>query len=128
MKPWNGLKLEYNFKNELHSQWLQLKHAIPRNWKTSIKLSSVNVSDLLVQDHDQMKGSRILALKKLSSKKLYLILISKFTDKPSANAYFERLFPNIEFDSRNIYILPRKTTINTYLCSFKYKILNNILF
>ena len=128
MKPWNGLKLEYNLKNELHSQWLQLKHAIPSNSKTSIKLSSVNVSDLLVQDHDQMKGSRILALKKLSSKKLYLILISKVNDKPSANAYFERLFPNIEFDSSNIYILPRKTTINTYLCSFKYKILNNILF
>ena len=34
----------------------------------------------------------------------------------------------MKFDRKKIYILPRITTINTYLYSFQYKILNNILF
>lgn len=67
LKKWNDLKLEYN-KNELHSQWSQLKNAIPNNWKTIIKLSYIDVNDLLVQDLDLMRGSRNLALQKLSSK------------------------------------------------------------
>lgn len=67
LKKWNDLKLEYN-KNELHSQWSQLKNAIPNNWKTIIKLSYINVNDLLVQDLDLMIGSRNLALQQLSSK------------------------------------------------------------
>lgn len=67
LKKWNDLKLEYN-KNELHSQWSQLKNAIPNNWKTITKLSYINVNDLLVQDLDLMIGSRNLALQQLSSK------------------------------------------------------------
>ena len=38
------------------------------------------------------------------------------------------IFLNMKFDWRNIYSLPRITTINTYLSSFQYKICNNILF
>ena len=70
----------------------------------------------------------MLTLEKLSSKELYSILITKFTNKPSSNVYFEKIFPNTKFDWRKIYILPRITTINTLLRSFQYKALNNILF
>ena len=71
---------------------------------------------------------QILTLEKLSSKELYSILITKFTKKPSLNVYFEKTFPNMKLDWREIYILPRITTANTYLHFFQYKILNNILF
>ena len=40
----------------------------------------------------------------------------------------KNIFLNMKFDWRNIYSLPRITTINTYLSSFQYKICNNILF
>ena len=70
----------------------------------------------------------ILTLEKLSSKELYSILITKFTNKPSSNVYFEKIFPNMKFDWRRIFILPRITTINTYLRSTLYKIISNILF
>ena len=80
-------------------------------WKTIIKQSPGNVSDLLIHDHHLIKTARILRLEKLSSKELYWILIRKFT-----------------LDWRNIYILPRITTFNTYLHTFQYKILKNILF
>ena len=57
----------------------------------------------------------MLTLEKLSSKELYSILITKltkFTNQPSSNVYFEKIFPNMKFDWRKIYILPRITTIN----------------
>ena len=40
----------------------------------------------------------------------------------------KNIFLNMKFDWRNIYSLPRITTINKYLSSFQYKICNNILF
>ena len=87
----------------------------------------VMLADLLIDDHHLIKRARILTLEKLSSKELYSILITKLTNKPS-NVYFEKIFPNIKLNWRKIYILPRITTINTYLRSFQYKILNSILF
>ena len=122
------LKLNTILTNETYFQRLQLKHAIPHNWKTIIKQNPGNVSDLLIHDHHLFKGARILTFEKLSSKELYSILITKFTNKPSTNVYFEKIFPNMKLDWRKIYILPRMTTVNTYLRSFQYKILNNILF
>ena len=88
----------------------------------------VMLADLLIHDHHLIKRARILTLEKLSSKELYSILITKLTNKPSSNVYFEKIFPNIKLNWRKIYILPRITTINTYLRSFQYKILNSILF
>ena len=105
-----------------------MKHAIPHKWKTIIKQNPDNVSDLLIHEHQLFKGAWILTLEKLSSKELYSILITIFTNKPSSNAYFEKIFPNMKLDWRKIYILPSITNINTYLRSFQYKILNSILF
>ena len=121
LKSWNGLKIEYNLPNETYFQWLQLKHATPHKWKTIIKENPGNVSNLLIHDHHLIKGARILALEKLSSKELFSILITKFTNKPSSNVYFEKIFPNMKLDWRKIYILPSITTANTYLRSFQYK-------
>ena len=81
-----------------------------------------------MHDHDLIKGVRFLTLEKLSSKELYSILITKFTNKPSSNVYFEKIFPNMKLDWRKIYILPRITTVKKYLRFFQYKILNNISF
>ena len=114
--------------NETSFQWLQLKHAIQHKWKKIIKRNPGNVIDLLTHDHLLFKGTRVLTLEKLSSKELSSVLITKFTNKPSSNVYFEKILSNMKFDQKKSYILPRITTINTYLRSFQYKILNNILF
>ena len=115
LKSWNDLKIEYNLTNENYFQWLQLKHAIPHKWKTIIKQNPGNVRDLLIHDHHLIKGARIVTLEKLSSKELHSILITKFTNKP------------FKLNWRKIYILPRITTVNTYLRSLQDKIRNNIL-
>ena len=92
------------------------------------RIQNPGIVSNLIHDHHLIKGARFLTLEKLSSKELYSILITKFTNKPSSNVYFEKIFPNMKLDWRKIYILPRITTVNTYLRSFQYKILNNILF
>ena len=106
--------------------WLHLKHAIPHKWKAIIKQNPGNVSDLLIQDHHIIKGAR--TLEKLPSRKLHSILIKKFANKSLSNVYFEKIFSNLKSGWRKIYILPPITTINTYLRSFQYKTLNEILF
>ena len=68
MKSWKDLKIEDNLTNETYFQWLQLKHAIPHKWKTTVKQNPGSVGDLLIHDHHLIKGVRILTLEKLSSK------------------------------------------------------------
>ena len=98
LKSWNDFKIAYNLTNETYFQWLQLKHAIPHKWRTIIKHNPGIVRDLLIHDHNLIKGARILTLEKLSSKESYSILITKFTNKPSSNVCFTKIFPNMKLD------------------------------
>ena len=67
---------------------------IPRRWKKIIfDYSDITKNDLC-QNHHLIKGARILPLDKLSSKKIYSILISNIVNKPTSNIYFEKLFEN----------------------------------
>ena len=69
-----------------------------------------------------------MTLDELTSTEIYSILISKVQNKPSSNIYFENLFTDYNIDWTAIYMLPRLVTYNTYMQSFQYKILNNVLF
>ena len=55
------------------------------------------------------------------------ILISQFQNKLS-NFFFENLCNDNDIDWATIYMLPRLATYNTYMRSFQYKLLNNVLF
>ena len=41
--------------------------------------------------------------------------------------YFCNILPNLQVEWKEIYLLPRKVSINTNLRMFQYKMLNNIL-
>ena len=56
------------------------------------------------------------------------MLILKVKNIPFFNIYFENLFNYDDIDWTEIYMLPRLVTHNTYMRSFQYKILNNILY
>ena len=96
VKNWNILKTEYALQNEDQFCRLQLINAIPEMWKKCIKQTSENTSLLVVKDHHLLRGSRIIILKKMNSKELYLLLISAIEDQPTSQKYFDNLFPNIE--------------------------------
>ena len=70
LKPWKELNGKYNSKNKTYFQWLQLNLAIPHKWKTKIKQSPGNISNLLIQHHLLIKEARIWTLEKMTSKEL----------------------------------------------------------
>ena len=55
-------------------------------------------------------------------------MILKAQKKPSSNIYFENLFNCDDIDWSAIYMLPRLVTHDTFMRSFQYKILNNIVY
>ena len=61
---------------------------------------------------------------KLTAKEIYINLISMANCKPSSQIYFD----NLSGCWDQIYILPRKVTVYSYMRCFHYKIINNILF
>ena len=75
-----------------------------------------------------MKGAWILSTNKLSSKEIYLILISSIVNKPTSNIYFEKSFENTTLNWSKIYLLLHLAIIDTTLHSFQDKIFNNLLF
>ena len=103
-------------------------NSIPEKWKLTIERNSSDAKNLIIHGHHLTKGSRILILEKLASKELYQMLISSRTNKVTSVTYFETKFNANNLDSTKMFILPRLTTYNTYLRSFQYKILHNILF
>ena len=50
------------------------------------------------------------------------------TEIPRSQKYFIRLFPNLQCDWNDIYLLPRKVTIDIKLRISQYKLLNNTLY
>ena len=96
--------------------------------ETCHKQSSSDAENLIIHGHHLIKGSRILVLEKLISKELYQILISSRTNKVTSVTYFETKFNRNSLDWTKIFLLPGLTTYNTYIRSFQYKILYNILF
>ena len=123
-----------NIQSEFHLRkcqkftWLQIIHAISKNWKEIIKDGNGNSNNLVFYDNHLSKGGLIYCLNKLNSKELYQIQINFNPALPTSQEYFNKQFDQSNLEWKQIYLLGRKTNINTSLRMFQYKILNNILF
>ena len=126
IKTWQELNSEHKIYAHFYFQWLQLIMAIPEGWKFMIKKTHKTTTNLIIYDHCVIKGSRVLTVDKLTSTEIYSISISKVQNKLS-NFYFKNLFDDDDIDWVTIYMLPCLATYNTYMPSFQYKLLNNIL-
>ena len=51
--------------------------SIPERWKYIIKENYENATNMILHDHHLIKGSRVITLDKLTSPKIYSVLISK---------------------------------------------------
>ena len=129
IKSWNYLKNEFKLEQRLFFKWMQPVNAIPSNWKNNLKKHSDTYSqNFFLLDHHLVKSTSLFNIEKLESRELYCIINSSRNDKPTSQIYFEKKLDLMELDWMVIYTLPRKVTTNTYLRSFQYKILNNILY
>ena len=98
-------------------QCAKLKHAIPTRWKTLSNYSDIEEKNLY-HSHNVIKEASILSINKLSSKEIYLILISNIFRKPTSNVYFEKLFENTTLDWSKVYLSRHLATSDTTLNSF----------
>ena len=105
---------------------MQLIDCIREKWKFINKKNNENVANLITHDHHLIKGSRVILVDKLTSTKIYSMLILKVQNKPSSNICFENFF-NDSVGWAAMYMLPHLVKHNTCMQSFQYKILNNIL-
>ena len=64
----------------------------------------------------------------ISSKMVYQKLIQPLSKPPTSQPYFEKVLGFGKVEWEKVYMLPRIVTIESSLCSFQYKILNNILY
>ena len=90
--------------------------------ETIHKEKNTNLNSLSLYEHHLIKNNQVYFRSKPNSKELYNILIlGNYTQ-----GYFEAFFESSTIDYH--YLLSRKTTINTKLCSFQYKTLKNSLY
>ena len=109
-------------------QYQQFLHALSQHWKENIKHFAGNLSDLHKQNHYLIKCNTIYNLEKLNSRELYhMQLLSKY-EKSASQDYHEEKFDEYNFNWRLIYRIPRIATLETKICIFQYKLLNNVLY
>ena len=124
---WDVFRLKYNIHSKHIFRWIQLKSSIPNTWIKLVK------SDLTLQEnicdfkpHINIK-SRICSIEKLTSAEIYKLFIKRIEKPATSQSFFNDKF-DISDVWKNIYLLPRYATVDTYSRIFQYKILNNILF
>ena len=81
-----------------------------------------------IYDHNLIKNCQLYTLDKLASKELYNVSLCLVYRKPMLQCYSEKLLKTKNLNWKEIYILPRKVSLNANFRMFQYKILNNILF
>ena len=128
LKTWSEMKCYYNLKENSYFKWFQVASSIPKSWKESVLNDNGNCRNLLHLSHHLIKGNSIVALEKLIPAELNALSINIRNTIPTSQKYYQNCFPNIALEWKDIYILPRKVSIDTNLRMFQYKILNNILY
>ena len=86
--------------------------------------------DLIQTDFNLRIQGKKVNLQNLKSKLLYDSFVSKISSIPTAQKKYNEAFSThaSQLDWEKIYLLPFKTTLDTKLREFQYKILNRILY
>ena len=128
LKTWEVLKEEYQLNENKKFAFIQIIHAIPKSWKENLASTLENIGNLVVQDHHLIQKNQVYILNKLTSKKIYDILISASEIQPTSQNYYQEIFQTANLDWKIIYTLPRIVTLDTKFRIFQYKLLNNVLY
>ena len=86
-----------------------------------------NTDNLLLPSHHLTKKT-LADIEKLSSRQLYFLLVNTHPFIPTSRRHFNELLKTDSLDWKQIYLLPRLVTLDSYSLSFQYKILSNVLY
>ena len=117
-----------------HFLLFSLFNAFPEEWRKILKTNKNSISSIT---HDLIQSDFILCIEgkkvnfqNLKSKSLYDSFVSKISSIPTAQKKYNEAFSTYpsQLDWEKIYLLPFKTTLDSKLREFQYKILNRILY
>ena len=80
-----------------------------------------------MQDHHLTKCTTTYNLKQRNSRELYHMQLLSQYSKPTCQGYYEKIF-NYDFNWKLIYRIPCTAIIETKICIFQNKLLNNVLY
>ena len=118
-----------------HFLLFSLFNAFPEEWCKILKtnknsISSKTQNDLIQTGFKLRIGGKKVNFQNLKSKSLYDSFVSKISSIPTAQKKYNKAFSThtsqLEWEKK--YLLPFKTTLETKLREFQYKILNRILY
>ena len=100
---------------------------VKKNWRIQVREGK------LVQENPECVtylfiDKNLETLKSVTCGKIYNSLIKDRISKPTSQKYFERKFNETEIDWSQIYLLPRKVSVETRTRAFQFKVLHNILY
>ena len=100
----------------------KIDDAIPLIWKQKINDSKKNVeTNYVVQDHHLIRNTRAIVLHKLTARELDSVLLLSSGNIPTSQKYYDKVFPNKNFDWKKICMLPRVVTIIAFNVIFNTK-------
>ena len=126
-KSWNELRVEFNLVDNWYFSWMQLINSIALNWRNIIK-KNCSSTNLLLLNHHLTKKNNLISLDKLNCLELYNMLVYISPHKPTSQLYFENLFRKQDLNWKEIHLLLRKASLDCYVRSFQYKVLNKVLY
>ena len=122
-----------NLPKEMYFKWMQLIDAIPSCWKCSLTLhdqltenSTEPESKFLIPVDNNLK----VPCSKLTCKLIHSVLVKNNQTKPTSVGYWQQKL-NKQFDDKSweqMFLMPRKATIESNTRCFQLKIINNALF
>ena len=87
-------------------------HEILKSWKLAVLRNKGNCKNIIYLNHHLIKNNQILAIEKLIPKELNSLSIVLENKLPSHQKYFSNIFPNLQVKWNEIYLLPRKFSID----------------
>ena len=112
-------------------RWMQILDAIPITWKINVRMFLSQGGDIISDrpiNSGILVGKNWLDINKLTPRLFYSKLLEAMIENPTSIKNLEKYISDEEIDWEKVFLLPWKVTIESNLCLFQYKILNNILF
>ena len=103
--------------------------ALPAEWRESLN-TLASTADKPFNLHNEIKLSfndKNVLIETVVSKTVYKKLRNKIITPPTAQLNFNTLFVNVVLESKEIYSLPFRTSLDTKSREFQYKLLNRCL-
>ena len=111
---------------------LGIYDAIPASWKNILKSAEAaftqQTTDTLDLEHNLYVDGESVNLEQLTTKILSWIFVNNIQVRPSAQQKYNNLFDELTLDWKQIYLIPRKATLDTKTRTFQYKLLNRIVY